>query len=61
MKEEGRAGGNDFLSKSEYSAISYCKSSCSDKNPCVAVKKIVLFKYEYSTEFLLFLGNDSLL
>lgn len=40
MKEEGRAGGNDFLSKSEYSAISYCKSSCSDKNPCVAVKKL---------------------
>lgn len=40
MKEEGRAGGNDFLSKSEYSAISYCKSSCSNKNPCVAVKKL---------------------
>lgn len=40
MKEERRAGDNDFLSKSEYSAISYCKSSCSDKNPCVAVKKL---------------------
>lgn len=47
------------LYKGKYSAISHCKSFCSDKNPFFTVKKTVLFKYEYRTEFLLFRNQKS--
>lgn len=44
----------------KYSAISSCKSLCSDKNPCVAVKKLSCLNMNIVLSFCS-LGNDSLL